>query len=201
MHLVRTWHASGGLCLASDLRHSRSLSAGKYIITHEKVNSDGAAHKNLNVWQGSDGELVAAFHKKGVTNEHWPAIQFDVEEKFLFFCVKDALAVYDMAGDFSKASYKVTLQGMTQFSLSPSNSKIFAGFAPEGRTSKPAVFACNEWSQGGGSVNRKQFFRVRYVVLDVLHHPHGLLTIISTWQNPYLWWLEQSRLHCCISSV
>ena len=137
--------------------------AGKYIVTHEKVSSDGAAHKNLNVWQAADGSLVAAFHKKGVTADNWPALQFDVEEKFLFFTVKDALVVYDMAGDFTKASYKVVLEGITQFAVSPSKEQIFSGFVPEGRGNKPAVFACKEWSKGGGSVNRKQFFRVRLV--------------------------------------
>lgn len=144
-------------------------------MTHEKVGSDGSAHKNLNVWRTADGSLVAAFHKKNVTTEAWPAIQFDIQEKYLFFIAKDALVVYDMQSDFSKASYKVAVAGITQFAVSPSKKKVFAAFVPEGRGNKPAAFTCNEWSEGGISVNRKQFFRVCFWYIN----PCNMLRVSS----------------------
>jgi len=146
---------------------------GSYIITHEKVSNEGAAHKNLNVWRTSDGSLVAAFHKKNITTETWPAIQFDNQEQFLFFLVKDALVVYDIESDFSKAAYKVTLEGVAQFAMSPTKKKVFAAFVPEGRGNKPAVFACQEWAKGGASVNRKQFFRVCAFPSSLPYHLHA----------------------------
>jgi uncharacterized protein with WD repeat len=137
-----------------------SLCAGKYIVTHEKVNPSGSAHKNLNVWKADSGELVAAFHKKGVTDDGWPALQFDAAETHLFFLVKDAIVVYDMAGDFTKALRKVPMEGVSQFSICLSEQKVAATFVPETK-GRPAIIAVNEWTEGGSITNRKQFFRVR----------------------------------------
>lgn len=70
----------------------------------------GQSHKNLKVWRTSDGEMVAAFHKRNITNDTWPAIQFDAAETHLFFTVKDAVVLYNMAGDLTKADRKVKME-------------------------------------------------------------------------------------------
>ena len=135
--------------------------AGKYCVTHEAVIEKlGSSHKNLRIWRTSDGDNVASFHKKGITNDTWPAIQFDAAENYLFFTVKDAVVLYDMSTDMTKAARKVKMEGVSQFMMGPGKRKVFASFVPE--SAKPAVFAINEWEEGGTVINRKQFYRVRY---------------------------------------
>jgi uncharacterized protein with WD repeat len=116
------------------------------------------AHKNLKIWRTSDGDLVTSFHKKGITADTWPALQFDAEETHVFFAVKDAIVLYNMAGEMSKADRKVRMEGVTQFLMGPSKRKVMAVFVPE--SVKPAVFAVLEWEPDGMVINRKQFFRV-----------------------------------------
>jgi Eukaryotic translation initiation factor eIF2A len=139
--------------------HARAR-AGKFCITHEAVIERlGAAHKNLRIWRTANGANVASFHKKGITNDSWPAIQFDAAETHVFFTVKDAIVLYDLAGDMAKATRKVKMEGVEQFLMGPAKRKVMATFTPE--SSKPAVFAIIEWDEGGTTINRKQFFRVR----------------------------------------
>jgi uncharacterized protein with WD repeat len=140
------------------------LFAGKYCVTHEPVLERlRRDHKNLKVWSCEDGELAASFHQKGVTEETWPFIQFDAEETHVFFTVKDAIVLYKTDGDMAKADRKVPLQGITLFSMGPSSRKHLAAFVPE--SSKPAVFALIDWSDGS-TINRKSFHRVlSHVVL------------------------------------
>jgi uncharacterized protein with WD repeat len=134
-------------------------------VTHSRAPKEGYV-KNLQVWDTEDGDMVAAFHKKGVTSDNWPAIQFCAEETHLFLMVKDAVAAYDMAGDFTEQSYKVKMDNISQFAvcITPGK-KTFASFVPETSGAKsnnmPAVIAVSEWKEGGGVTNRKQFYRVR----------------------------------------
>jgi uncharacterized protein with WD repeat len=127
-------------------------------VSHEPVlERMGRDHRNLRIWTCADGELVASFHQKGVTEDMWPFIQFDAEETQVFFSVKDAIVMYRTDGDMLKADRKVKLPGITQFRLGPSKRKHVAAFVPE--SSKPAVFALLDW-EDGTTINRKNFFRV-----------------------------------------
>lgn len=105
--------------------------------------------------------MVAAFHKKGVNADNWPAVQFNAEETHLFLLVKSAIAVYDMASDLTQESHKVKMENCSQYAVCPApGKKVLATFVPECKGNMPAVVACSEWSKGGGVTNRKQFFRV-----------------------------------------
>lgn len=133
--------------------------AGQYCVTHEPVlEREGKAHKNLKVWSCDDGELVAEFHRRGITDDHWPVIQFDAAETHVFFTVNNAIVYYSMDGDMTKADGKVKLEGVSQFKIGPAKRKLVATFVPE--SSKPAVFAVLDW-EDGSTVNRKNFYRVR----------------------------------------
>jgi hypothetical protein len=132
-------------------------------VTHERV-SGNEGGRNLKVWDTSAASLVAAFSKKGINEGNWPALQFDAAETHLFFVAKDSIVLYDVAaGDFAKATRKVKLEGVIQLAVGPGRRKAIAAFAPESRSSKPAVAAVADWGEGGEITNRKQFFRVRSV--------------------------------------
>ena len=129
-------------------------------MTHSRLPKEGYA-KNLQVWDTEDGTMLAAFHKKGITADNWPAVQFNAEETHLFLLVKGAIAVYDMSSDLTEELHKVKMENLMQYAVCPApGKKVFAAFVPESKGNMPAVIACNEWSQGGGVTNRKQFFRV-----------------------------------------
>ena len=145
-----------GLQIAA--RSQTSPLAGQYCVTHEPVLERlGKDHKNLKVWSCDDGELVAEFHRRGITDDHWPVIQFDAAETHVFFTVNNAIVYYSMDGDMTKADGKVKLDGVTQFKMGPAKRKLLATFVPE--SSKPAVFAVLDW-EDGSTINRKNFYRV-----------------------------------------
>lgn len=122
------------------------------------IEAQAQAHKNLKIWDTANGKMVGAFHKKGITDDNWPTLQFDAAETHVFFTVKDAVVLYDMSGEMKKADRKVKMEGVTQFKMGPAKRKVLATFVPE--SAKPAVFALVEWEEGGLVINRKQFFRV-----------------------------------------
>lgn len=148
--------------------------AGSYLVTHTRLPKEGYA-KNLQVWDTEDGTLLAAFHKKGINADNWPAIQFNAEETHLFLLVKSAIAVYDMASDLTEELHKVKMENLIQYAVCPApGKKLFASFVPESKGNMPAIIACNEWGAGGGVTNRKQFFRVRPLPSNLLQTPQRL---------------------------
>lgn len=113
--------------------------------------------------------MLTAFHKKGINQDNWPAVQFNAEETHLFLLVKSAVAVYDMGSDLTEELHKVKMENLLQYSVCPApGKKMLASFVPESKGNMPAVIACNEWPKGGGVTNRKQFFRVLFLPLHSL---------------------------------
>lgn len=136
--------------------------SGTYLTTYERPNKELAnAHRNLKVWDAKKGVTVTTFHKKGISKDAWPAIQFSADEGHLFHLITNAVNVHSSRDNFAQAIRKVEFKGVTQFCISPGKDAVLAAFVPETR-SNPAAVQIMEWGSGAPAMrNRKSFFRAQ----------------------------------------
>ncbi|KAI0216692.1 hypothetical protein L0F63_005622 [Massospora cicadina] len=102
-------------------------------------NEDGSAKDNLFVYEVSTGKAVAQFIQKG--HALWEP-QWTWDEGFLARMVTNEVHLYDLskllAGGKNKA-FKLHIEGLGDFSLSPGRSPYVAAFIPEKKGAPAAV--------------------------------------------------------------
>lgn len=105
---------------------------GSYISTFEKFikssDPNTPPHRNVKVWKLATGEVVCSFpHKNPDT---WK-LQWTEDESVFGRMAGVNQAHFYASSDFSKVGGKLSLEGMTEFSISPGKNPSVAAFTPE----------------------------------------------------------------------
>ncbi|KAJ9086562.1 hypothetical protein DSO57_1002689 [Entomophthora muscae] len=114
---------------------------GNFVITWQRTskNEDGSAKENLFVYEVSTGKAVARFIQKGYGQ--WEP-QWTWDEGFMARMVTNEVHVYDkqkLVSGAKSTSFKLHIDGLGDFSLSPGRSSYIAAFLPEKKGAPAAV--------------------------------------------------------------
>ncbi|KAI5806122.1 eukaryotic translation initiation factor eIF2A-domain-containing protein [Geopyxis carbonaria] len=135
---------------------------GNFVITWQRPTKqeDGAAHKNLKVWQTQTAEHVVEFVQKSQTG--WN-LQWTYDEKYCARAVTNEIQVFE-SSDMSTVWGHLRVEGVADFALSPGKNYSIAVFVPE-RKGNPAmvkVFQIPNWKT---VLSQKSFYKADRVQL------------------------------------
>lgn len=147
---------------------------GSFIITWQRPSKDenGDAVKNLKVWSVLEGQatgpreaehnIVGRFVQKSQTG--WN-LQYTYDERYCARVVTNEVQFYK-SGDLGNVWNKLLVEGVLDFSVSPSENHSIAVFAPERKVSR-AFITLRDWSLNidpgaTGSSQSLQRTRVQY---------------------------------------
>ncbi|KAI4155190.1 MAG: hypothetical protein LQ341_000223 [Variospora aurantia] len=139
---------------------------GSFIITWQRPSKDenGDAVKNLKVWSVLEGQatgpreaehnIVGRFVQKSQTG--WN-LQYTYDERYCARVVTNEVQFYK-SGDLGNVWNKLLVEGVLDFSVSPSENHSIAVFAPE-RKGQPAAVKVYNAPEFSTPVSQKKFFK------------------------------------------
>lgn len=115
---------------------------GTFVITWQRPWKDegGGAAKNLKVWTvvhredfaGDSNATLAQFYQKSQTGRN---LQFTNDELWCAFIVTNEVHFYQIE-DLNHVCYRLQVEGLADFSISPGEAHSVAIFVPERKVSK-----------------------------------------------------------------
>ncbi|EEB08626.1 translation initiation factor eIF2A [Schizosaccharomyces japonicus yFS275] len=130
---------------------------GSYISTWERPSKDqdGNQKKNMKIWSTATGELLFEFVQRNQTG--WN-VQYTYDESIVARLVTNEVHFYE-AGKMAKGPlYKLRVEGLTDFALSPGQNHAVAVFVPE-RKGAPAIVRTYNIPSFNTPVSQKTFFK------------------------------------------
>ncbi|KAI8455771.1 eukaryotic translation initiation factor eIF2A-domain-containing protein [Phakopsora pachyrhizi] len=112
---------------------------GTWICTWEryvKPVEEGTQHRNMKVWEVATGQEIISFCQK--SQEGW-MLQFTEDESHALRLVSGELHTYSCSSFQSGIVFKLRLEGMADFKLSPGKNPLISAFVPEKKGAPASV--------------------------------------------------------------
>ncbi|WBW70736.1 translation initiation factor eIF2A [Schizosaccharomyces osmophilus] len=117
--------------------------------------ADGNPKQNMKIWNTDTGDLIFSFVQRNQTG--WN-LQYTVDEKLAARLVTNEIHFYDTANLGKPPVFKLRVEGMSDFALSPGRNHIVAVFVPE-RKGAPASVRTYSIPNFTRPLSQKTFFK------------------------------------------
>lgn len=151
---------------------------GTYIVTWERFVKleSGEGSKNLRVWTVSSGQETCAFTQKSQSG--WN-LQYAHDEALCARVVTNEIQFFDPSNMSGGTVYKLHVEGVVDFALSPGKNRAIAVFVPE-RKGAPAAVRVYNIPSFQSPVSQKTFYKAEKVQLKWNALGTSLLCMTST---------------------
>jgi len=153
---------------------------GAYLLTWERLYAD-TCPRNLKVWSGTTGALLAAWPQKALSRESWPYLQWTTDERYAFllmgnnqvraYAASDIITAAAAASDSEEPRFmdKVQVQGCATLSLpqvpasgaaaTVASRYYMTTFSPKTKN-QPGSASIYEWSPPSSAATGSKFNRL-----------------------------------------
>ncbi|EPY50467.1 translation initiation factor eIF2A [Schizosaccharomyces cryophilus OY26] len=130
---------------------------GNFLGTWERPGkeADGNPKQNMKVWNTNTGDLIFSFVQRNQTG--WN-LQYTVDEKLAARLVTNEIHFYETANLGKPPVFKLRVEGLSDFALSPGRNHVVAVFVPE-RKGAPASVRTYSIPNFTRPLSQKTFFK------------------------------------------
>jgi translation initiation factor 2A len=188
VHLTTTAAGSGTRVLLEGSTSATQAVAfsplSTFVVTWEKPSPTACPQGNLKVFRATTGAQLACFHMKqspsvGVA---WPAIEWSDDERLALRTASNSVFIYRGSEgweDGSNLLERVSVPGVTQFSVAPGSAYRFATFVPEAK-GKPARCSVYSYPNTATPVTSKSFYQAEEMTTKWSPSGNSVIVFTST---------------------